>query len=219
MLYHVVLYYHFICDSRPLEWQDCVEHCTAPGSWSGQRRLHGQERSVSMPDSESELDSAAAYAVSECMSVHRSLYTTQPSWCSYQGVTCGSVSGSSSYASVISISIRFLGLFDILSSEIGSFGSLSSLDGRNNGISGTIPSSIGAMTSLTFINMFYNALTGSVPASIGSLVALQELNLNSNALTGSIPTSIGTLTAVGYLNLGSNRLVELYRPESVAWHH
>ena len=108
---------------------------TAPGSWSRQTRLHGQERSVSMPDSESELDSAAAYVASKCMSVHRSLYTTQPSWCSYQGVTSWSVSGSSRYASVISISITFLELFGIHPSEIGSFGSLGSLDGRNNGIS------------------------------------------------------------------------------------
>ena len=36
---------------------------------------------------------------------------------------------------MISISIKFLELFGILPSEIGSFGSLSSLDGRNNGIS------------------------------------------------------------------------------------
>jgi hypothetical protein len=101
---------------------------TAPVSWSGQRRLDGQEQeeSMSLPESAS----AAAYVASECMSVHRSLYTSQPSWCSFQGVTCGSVSGTSSYASVISIVLTSLGLSGTLPSQIGSFSSMTYLDGK-----------------------------------------------------------------------------------------
>jgi hypothetical protein len=100
----------------------------------------------------------------------------------HTGVTCGSKSGTATYASVISISIKGLEFSGTLPSEIGSFGSLSSLDGRNNGIRW-----INTVQYMYFINMYYNALTGSIPASVGSLVALQVLNLNSNALTGSIP--------------------------------
>jgi hypothetical protein len=102
--------------------------------------------SVSLPESAS----AAAYVASECMSVHRSLYTSQPSWCSFQGVTCGSVSGTSSYASVISIVLTSLGLSGTLPSQIGSFSSMTYLDVKYNKIYGTLPSNMGTMTSLIF---------------------------------------------------------------------
>ena len=124
---------------------------TAPVSWSGQRRLHGQEGSMPIPES---------------TSVHRSLYTSQPSWCSFQGVTCGSVSGSSSYASVLSIVLD------------------------RNSLTGSIPASIGALTGLTMLDLAVNSLRGSIPASIGSLVNLQYLLLDHNLLTGTIPLSL-----------------------------
>ena len=101
---------------------------TTPATWSGQRRLAGLVDS----DSESDFESAAAYVLSESTSVHRSLYTTQPSWCSFQGVTCGSVSGSSSYASVMSIALDSSGLSGTLPSQIGSFGSLTYLSLTSN---------------------------------------------------------------------------------------
>ena len=206
----VVLDFHYICISytplgRSLSSSSTV-WSTAPGSWTGQRRLHGHEESVSMLESESVFESAAVYVASESMSVHRSLYTTQPSWCSYYGVTCGSVSGTSTYASVISISVSSLGLSGTLPSEIGSFGSMVSLYVGNNRISGTIPSSIGLMKSLGIFNSLYNEHTGSIPASIGSLVALFIVNLDYNSLTGSIPTSISALTGLRYLSIYHNSL-------------
>ena len=59
---------------------------TTPAAWSGKRRLDGREGSDPDSKSESTFDSAAVYVVFEAMSVHRSLYTTQPSWCSFQEI-------------------------------------------------------------------------------------------------------------------------------------
>ena len=146
---------------------------TAPATWSGRRRLdvlvelepYSESEPVSMFDSASA--SAAAYVLSESISVHRSLYTSQPSWCSFQGVTCGSVSGSSSYANLMSIELFNLGLSGTLPSQIGSFGSLTYLSLSINQVNGSIPSSIGAMTSLVYFSVRYCRVTGSIPASIG----------------------------------------------------
>ena len=173
---------------------------TTPVSWSGQRRPHGLVESVSKSD----FETAAAYVVSESTSVHRSLYTSQPSWCSFQGVTCGSVSGSSSYASVISISLDNLILSGTLPSQIGSFGSMTYLPLIGNQISGSIPSSICALTLLAYFSVHVNRLTGSIPASIGS--QLQVFDIYINSLTGSIPLSISACTRLTCLFLSVNSL-------------
>lgn len=110
--------------------------------------------------------SAEAYVRSESMSVHRSLFTTQLGWCSFQGVTCGSVSGTSSYANVIAIDLFNQGLSGSLPSQIGSFGKMLTFGILQNGITGSIPSSISAMTSLAYFTAASNSLTGSIPSNI-----------------------------------------------------
>ena len=61
-------------------------------------------------------------------SVHRRLFYSQPPWCFFEGVTCGSVSGSSTYANMISISLYSLALYGSLPSSIGNFQSLTVFD-------------------------------------------------------------------------------------------
>ena len=112
--------------------------------------------------------------------VQRSLSTGLPAWCSYQGVTCGTVSGSATYESVTSISLLSLSLVGTIPSSIGSMTSLTSIDLSINSLSGTIPSSIGSLTSLQGLWFGINRLSGTIPSSIGSLILLQVLWLDVN---------------------------------------
>ena len=140
-------------------------------------------------------------------SVHRRLFYSQPPWCFFEGVTCGSVSGSSTYANVISISLDSLALYGSLPSSIGNFQSLTVFDLSNNNINGSIPSTISGMTALQSLYLSYNSLTGSIPSTISGMTALQSLDLTSNSLTGSIPSTISSLTALGSLSLSRNSLI------------
>ena len=140
-------------------------------------------------------------------SVHRRLFYSQPPWCFFEGVTCGSVSGSSTYANVISISLDSLALYGSLPSSIGNFQSLTVFDLSDNKINGSIPSTISGMTALQTLYLSYNSLTGSIPSTISGMTALQSLDLTSNSLTGSIPSTISSLTALGSLSLSRNSLI------------
>jgi Leucine rich repeat len=171
---------------------------TAPGTWSGSRKLAGLE--------EPESDSFSAYVVSESMSVRRSLYTTQPSWCSFQGVTCGSVSGTSSYANVLGIDLNSLALSGTIPSSIGSLLALTRLILYINSLTGSIPPSISSCTGLTALELYYNSLKGTIPASIGSVVSLRTISLHYNSLTGTIPTAITALTSLTWLRMEVNSL-------------
>ena len=63
--------------------------------------------------------SSAVGTSDEVDTVQRSLSTGLPAWCSYYGVTCGTVSGSATYASVTSIILASLSLVGTISSKIG----------------------------------------------------------------------------------------------------
>lgn len=169
----------------------------------------------------------------EVSSVHRTLYTTQPSWCSFQGVTCGTVSGTALYASVLSIDLSSYSLKGSLPSSIGNFGNLTVLNLSSNSISGMIPTTIGDLTSLKSLDLGYNFLTGTIPSTIAALTALENLIANSNQLTanadmplfdsalktlktinlesnnffGTIPTEIGDFNSLTRFSMGLNRLI------------
>jgi hypothetical protein len=145
------------------------------------------------------------HVADEAQDVHRGLYTTQPSWCSFQGVTCGTVSGTPSYASVISIDLYYMRLAGSLPTSIGNFQSIKSFDVRYNGLSGNIPSSIGQWKkSVAFIGLEANAFTGTLPREIFLLKDLTGLHVGSNLLRGTIPAAIGGLKALTTLYLGTN---------------
>ena len=164
-------------------------------------------------------------------SVERSLFTTQPTWCSFKGVTCGSIPGTSSYASVVSINLFYQRLVGSLPASISNFQSLTSFDVRFNSLSGPIPTAIGdwgvglkflglesnrfsgtipsnlyALKSLVGLNLGSNSLVGTIPSALGNWASLTTLYLGGNFLTGTIPPSISTLTALRGLYLHSNKL-------------
>ena len=173
-------------------------------------------------------------------SVERSLFTTQPTWCSFKGVTCGSIPGTSSYASVVSINLFYQRLIGSLPASIGNFQSLTSFDVRFNSItgpiptaigdwgvglkflglesnrfSGTIPSNLYALKSLVGLNLGSNSLVGTIPSALGNWASLTTLYLGGNFLTGTIPSSVSTLTVLRGLYLHSNNLKGSI-PESIS---
>ena len=132
--------------------------------------------------------------------------TTQPSCCSNQGVTCGQVSGSSSYASILTVDFGGLGLTGSLPSEIGFLNGMTNFSIGSNLIHGSIPSTVGDMTALRYLDMGLNLLTGAIPSSIGDLTSLDVLLLLQNSLTGTIPESIGSLQSLTVLFADTNSL-------------
>ena len=158
-------------------------------------------------DSNADADTDGVFRGDMSDSVHRRLFYSQPPWCFFEGVTCGSVSGSSTYANVISISLDSLALYGSLPSSIGNFQSLTVFDLSNNKINGSIPSTISGMTTLKNLALSVNSLTGSIPSTISSMISLQNLYLDSNRLAGSIPSTISGMTALVLLSLSSNSLI------------
>ena len=155
--------------------------------------------------------SSAVGTSDEVDTVQRSLSTGAPAWCLYRGVTCGAVSGSATYESVIQISLGSLSLVGTIPSSIGSMTSLTSIDLSINSLSGTIPSSIGLLTLLTSLNVMSNRLAGNIPSTFSKLVSLTSLYLNKNYLTMGSATTVpnGTFSSAtlsGTLVLGSNCL-------------
>lgn len=180
--------------SHPIGTGGKVPWASMNTTWFGHRALYN--------DAEADL---MKHVEDEVHNVHRSLYTTQPTWCSFQGVTCGAVSGTPSYASVISIDLYYMRLAGTLPTSIGNFQSLTSFDVRYNGLKGIIPSSIGLWKrSISFIGLEANAFTGTLPRSVFLLKGLTGLHVGSNLLRGTIPAAIGGLKALTTLYLGTN---------------
>ena len=139
-------------------------------------------------------------------SAQRRLFITLPPWCSYVGVLCDTVTGSLTYASVLSITLTNSSLVGTLPSSIRYLTSLQFLYMDQNGLNGSIPSTIGYLKALQQIDFSYNEMSGSVPNSIGSVVSLNYFFAFVNHYTGTIPSSIGTLSLLQYLDLDTNLL-------------
>jgi Leucine-rich repeat (LRR) protein len=139
------------------------------------------------------------------LELSRSLFTTQPNWCSFQGVTCGSTAAT--YASIISLDLHSLGLAGTLPTLIGNFHSLTAFDVSFNSLTGTIPSTISAWYyTVDNVQMQNNRFTGFIPSSIGALTKLTTLRIASNSLTGTIPRQMSSLKALSVLKLENNFL-------------
>ena len=169
---------------------------TAPSAWSSQLR----------PSSFRNIDSLAAHVAHEMTSAIDSLQITQPIWCSFQGVTCGSVSRNLSFASIISIDLTDRALTGTLPAIISNFGTITYFSLQGNKIFGKIPNTIGAWSLIQTIDFEDNSLSGTVPYTISMLTSLRQLYLNMNQLVGSIPNMIGGLTSLVELSLSSNHL-------------
>lgn len=164
-------------------------------TWSGQRRLQDAAAEGLL----------AAHADEASLQLSRSLFTTQPNWCSFQGVTCGSTAAT--YASIISIDLHSLGLVGSLPTSIGNFHSLTTFDVSFNSLTGTVPSTINTWYyTIDSILMQNNLFTGFIPSTIGALTKLTTLRINSNSLTGTIPRQMSSLKSLSVLKLGNNFL-------------
>ena len=169
---------------------------TAPSTWSSHLR----------PSSFRNIDNFAANIAHEMTSATDTLQMTQPSWCSFQGVTCGSVSRNLSFASIISIDLTDRALTGTLPAIIGNFASMSYFSLQGNKIYGKIPNTVGAWSLIQTIDLDGNSLSGTIPYTICALKSIRQLYLNMNQLVGSIPKFIGELTSLMDLTLSSNHL-------------
>ena len=89
-----------------------------------------------------------ARIAAEIKAVKQSDYTIQPIWCQFSGITCGTTSGTISYASVISIDLTRCSLRGEIPSTIGNFPSLTSLILTSNDLEGALPMAIEKLTTL-----------------------------------------------------------------------
>lgn len=165
---------------------------TVSTTWSGQRKvlnvIGGSDVAL-----EVELEMSA---------VERNLFTTQPNWCFFQGVTCASGS-----PSIESINLSGLGLIGSLPDSISNYRALTSFDVSHNSLTGTIPKTISTWYyTIVNIKMNNNMFIGSIPSTIGPLTKLNLMTLNNNMLTGTIPTQMSLLVSLFTLKLSYNFL-------------
>lgn len=138
----------------------------------------------------------------EMLAVERSLFTTQPNWCTFQGVTCGAGT-----PNIQSINLYNLGLVGTLPNSIGNYRQLTSFDISFNSLSGTIPKTISTWYyTIDNIKMNNNMFVGSIPSTIGPLTKLTLMSLSHNMLTGTIPSQMSSLVSLTTLKLSDNFL-------------
>ena len=155
-----------------------------------------------------------------------------PAWCSFEGVTCGTIPTAEDYQRVTMIelqnSLNLDGTLPVISSlgevtklqvslarstspctippSISVMSKLRILTVFSNRLTGTIPSSLGSLAQLEELSFSYCKLSGSIPSSLDSLSKLRRLFLPGNNLSGSIPSSFGRLTSLEYMYLSENKL-------------
>ena len=141
-------------------------------------------------------------------SAHRSLFTTRPIWCSFFGVTCGDVSGTPAYASVVELFLDSLSLNGTLTDSIGNFRSITTFSMGSNYVYGSIPSAINNWSgSISRILLFQNLFQGTIPEVFSKFSKLTDIQLNENYFIGTIPSFIGSLSSLTVLQLFSNNFV------------
>ena len=132
-----------------------------------------------------------------------------PAWCSFDGVTCGTIPNEEDYQRVIMIELGFSQNLDGTLPIISSLGEVTKLQVSLalSTLPCTIPPSISVMSKLRVLAVFISRLTGTIPSSLGSLAQLEELHLNYGKLSGSIPSSLGNLSKLRMLFLNDNQLI------------
>ena len=130
--------------------------------------------------------------------------STPPSWCSFYGVKCGTISTGVDYRRVTDISIDNLLLTGTLP-VFSHLGEMTKLQIKCY-TSGAIPPSISILSKLKILNFAYSRLAGTIPSFLGSLIQLRELDLYYNQLTGTIPSSLSSLSTLSVLRIIANQL-------------
>ncbi|KAL9229082.1 hypothetical protein vseg_004594 [Gypsophila vaccaria] len=150
--------------------------------------------------------------------------------CSWSGVTCNSVSNTSSYVTGLSLSskeltdssfllqaceITTLEALDVSENSLSSIpdeffsvcGEIQGLKLVNfsyNRVSGSLPSFGNGFSTLQSLDFSHNSLSGSVGTQLEELVSLKSLNLSFNNFTGFVPVKLGKFTGLEQLQLSSN---------------
>ncbi|GAU28354.1 hypothetical protein TSUD_256820 [Trifolium subterraneum] len=136
--------------------------------------------------------------------------------CSWQGVTCDTVSGHviglnlgceslrGDMTYYYSVTMTVKGNNIVMVKIPIAFGII---DLSQNKFDGEIPNVIGDLQALKGLNLSHNRLTGPIPRSIGNLSNMESLDLSSNKLTGAIPVELTNLNGLEVLNLSSNHLI------------
>ena len=133
----------------------------------------------------------------------------QPPWCYFEGIFCGTFSGTLNlnYPSVLKISIPMKNLTGTIPGEIFNLQNLEFIDFSSNFLNGSIPGNLDMWSKkLVNLNFSMNFLTGTLPATLGQNTELQNLQLSNNRIYGQIPLSYTNLTNLEYLSIGTNAL-------------
>lgn len=128
-------------------------------------------------------------------------WTQEASFCSWQGVTCGT-----RHLRVTSLRLISMGLGGTIARHIGNLSFLMFLDMGNNTFHGQIPKEIGYLSRLNHLSLQYNELEGQIPLTFGMLSVLQVLDLSNNHHSGVIPSSIFNISSMRILDLSYNQL-------------
>ena len=149
------------------------------------------------------------YAVlSDPLSVLGSWNYSDDTPCSWNGVSCSTVPGSTngSQYRVTALSLPNSQLLGSIPSDLGSIEHLQILDLSNNSLNGSLPSSLFQASELRSLNLSNNRIIGDVPSSLVQLRNLRFLNLSDNYLAGKIPDNLSNMQNLTVASLKSNYL-------------
>ena len=133
-------------------------------------------------------------------------FSTQPPWCSFEGIFCGTFLGTLNYSSVLKISISMKNLTGTIPEEILYLQNLQFIDFSSNLLNGTIPSNLNKWSkNLMNLNLSTNSLSGNI-SYLPSLNKLANLSISRNLLYGEIPQGINLLSSLTLLDLSFNFL-------------
>jgi Leucine-rich repeat (LRR) protein len=174
-------------------------------SWSGNRRMLSNNENTM----ERTVEKVADIVI-------QSSYTTQPPWCNFEGITCGTKEGTIAYASILNISLSDRNLSGTLPGNMKDFQSIETLDLGGNILRGKIPSIEMWSSKLKILNLHGNRFTGKLPdgmeysmtdLSILSVQsALSVLKLSYNSFDGNLSTLSIASPLLNTLSLSGNTL-------------
>jgi Leucine-rich repeat (LRR) protein len=125
------------------------------------------------------------------------------SYCSWEGVTCGT----RHRWRVVALDLSSQGLAGTISPAIGNLTFLRSLNLSYNTLRGEIAPSVGSLRRLQRMDLSFNMLTGVIPSNLSRCTSLQHIDMDSNmGLQGIIPSEIGNLQSLTYLVLSNNSI-------------
>ncbi|KAK1262281.1 putative LRR receptor-like serine/threonine-protein kinase [Acorus gramineus] len=123
--------------------------------------------------------------------------------CSWNGVVCTGVNGSSR---VVGLNLPNSRLLGTVPSDLGLIDNLRHLDLSDNSLNGTLPDSLfSSPSALLVLSLSNNEISGELPDVLAAPdLALQSLNLSDNAFVGRIPGNFSVLPNLTVLSLSNN---------------